>query len=59
MFFTLGFCKLTKQIYTSISDMSAKVLLTESMSLEMGAQEPWPTNVQLFQPYEAGMNILQ
>ena len=32
--------------------MSANVLLTESMSLEVGAQEPWPSNVQLFQPYE-------
>jgi len=38
--------------------MSAKVLLTESMSLEMGAQEPWPTNVQLFQPYEVEQILL-
>ena len=38
--------------------MSAKVLLTESMSLEMGAQEPWPSNVQLFQPYEVEQILL-
>ena len=38
--------------------MSAKVLLTESMSLEMGAQEPWPNNVQLFQPYEVEQILL-
>ena len=36
--------------------MSANVLLTESMSLEVGAQEPWPSNVQLFQPYEVIIN---
>jgi len=34
------------------------VLLTESMSLEMGAQEPWPQNVQLFQPYEVEQMLL-
>ena len=40
--------------FQRVSDltMSANVLLTESMSLEVGAQEPWPSNVQLFQPYE-------
>jgi len=38
--------------------MSAKVLLTESMSLEMGAQEPWPSNVQMFQPYEIEQILL-
>ena len=38
--------------------MSAKVLLTESMSLEMGAQEPWPSNVQLYQPYEVEQILL-
>ena len=40
------------------SDMSAKVLLTESMSMEMGAQEPWPSDVQLFQPYEVEQILL-
>ena len=39
--------------------MSANVLLTESMSLEVGAQEPWPSNVQLFQPYEVTLVIIQ
>jgi len=38
--------------------MSANVLLTESMSLEVGAQEPWPSNVQLFQPYEVEQVLL-
>ena len=38
--------------------MSAKVLLTESMSMEMGAQEPWPSDVQLFQPYEVEQILL-
>jgi len=38
--------------------MSANVLLTESMSLEVGAQEPWPSNVQLFQPYEVEQILL-
>ena len=43
---------------TGTRGMSAKVLLTESMSLEMGAQEPWPSNVQLFQPYEVEQILL-
>ena len=38
--------------------MSAKVLLTESMSMEAGSQEPWPANVQLFQPYEVEQILL-
>jgi len=37
---------------------SGSVLLTESMSLELGAQEPWPPNVQLFQPYEVEQILL-
>jgi len=38
--------------------MSAKVLLTETMSMEAGSQEPWPPNVQLFQPYEVEQILL-
>jgi len=38
--------------------MSSKVLYTESMTLEMGAQEPWPSNVQLFQPHELEQILL-
>lgn len=38
--------------------MSANVLLTESMTLELGAQEPWPLDVQLFQPYEVEQVLL-
>ena len=38
--------------------MSTKVLHTDSMLLEMGAQEPWPSNVQLFQPYELEQILL-
>jgi len=32
--------------------------LTESMSLELGAQEPWPANAQLYQPYEVEQILL-
>ncbi len=32
--------------------MSANVLLTQSMSLELGAGEPWPQDAALFQPFE-------
>ena len=32
--------------------MSANVLLTQSLSVEMGAGEPWPDNVALYQTYE-------
>jgi len=38
--------------------MSANVLLTESMSLEVGAMEPWPSDAQLFQPYEVEQILL-
>jgi len=38
--------------------MTGNVLLTESMSLEVGAQEPWPSNVQFFQPYEVEQVLL-
>jgi len=38
--------------------MSATVSLTESMSLEVGAMEPWPSDVQLFQPYEVEQILL-
>jgi len=38
--------------------MTGNVLLTESMSLEVGAQEPWPSNVQFFQPYEVEQILL-
>jgi len=34
------------------------VLLTQSMFLETGAQEPWPSDVQLFQPYEVEQILL-
>jgi len=38
--------------------MSASVLLTESMSLELGSQEPWPTDVELFQPRDLEQILL-
>ncbi|XP_076036792.1 metaxin-2-like [Oratosquilla oratoria] len=34
------------------------VLLTESISVELGAQEPWPNDVRLFQPYEVEQILL-
>lgn len=34
------------------------VLLTESLALELGAQEPWPQDVKLFQPYEVEQILL-
>jgi hypothetical protein len=36
--------------------MSANVLLTQSMSLELGAGEPWPQDAALFQPFEVPSN---
>lgn len=38
--------------------MSANVLLTQSMSLELGAGEPWPQDAALFQPYEVEQILL-
>jgi len=38
--------------------MSASVLLTESINMEVGSAEPWPSNVQLFQPYEVEQILL-
>jgi len=38
--------------------MSANVLLTEAMSLELGAGEPWPQDVQLFQPLDYDQVLL-
>jgi len=38
--------------------MSANVLLTESMSVEMGAGEPWPKDVALYQTYEVEQILL-
>jgi len=38
--------------------MSANVLLTESMSLELGAQEPWPQDVELYQPRDIDQVLL-
>nr|CAD7462331.1 unnamed protein product [Timema tahoe] len=34
------------------------VLLTESIAVELGAQEPWPQDVKLFQPYEVEQILL-
>lgn len=34
------------------------VLLTESLSLELGAHEPWPQDVKLYQPYEVEQILL-
>jgi len=38
--------------------MSANVLLTESVNMEVGAMEPWPSDVQLFQPFEVEQILL-
>lgn len=38
--------------------MSANVLLTESMSVEMGAGEPWPQDVALYQTFEVEQILL-
>ncbi|XP_042871433.1 metaxin-2-like isoform X2 [Penaeus japonicus] len=34
------------------------VLLTDSISVELGAQEPWPSDVKLFQQYEVEQILL-
>ncbi|XP_033230739.1 metaxin-2 isoform X3 [Belonocnema kinseyi] len=35
-----------------------KVLLAETMSMELGAQEPWPQLIKLYQPYEVEQILL-
>ncbi|XP_057369326.1 metaxin-2-like [Daphnia carinata] len=35
------------------------VLLTDSISFELGALEPWPSDVKLYQPYEVEQILLQ
>jgi metaxin len=34
------------------------VILSEALRLEVGASEPWPTDVQLYQPYEVEQVLL-
>ncbi|KAK7792350.1 hypothetical protein R5R35_009958 [Gryllus longicercus] len=34
------------------------VLLTESLAVELGAREPWPVDVKLFQPYDVEQILL-
>ncbi|KAK4306611.1 hypothetical protein Pmani_021563 [Petrolisthes manimaculis] len=34
------------------------VLLTDSISVELGAQEPWPNDVKLFQQFEVEQILL-
>lgn len=38
--------------------MSANVLLTQSLSVELGAGEPWPQDVALYQTYEVEQILL-
>ena len=48
-----------------LGKMTANVLLTQSLSVELGSAEPWPHDVALYQTYEvkrgqrggAGINI--
>jgi len=35
------------------------VLLTDSICMELGASEPWPSDVKLYQPYEVEQILLQ
>ena len=35
-----------------IGKMTANVLLTQSLSVELGSAEPWPQDVALYQTYE-------
>ena len=37
---------------------SPNVILSEALQLEVGASEPWPGDVQLFQPFEVEQVLL-
>jgi metaxin len=41
-----------------LGQMTANVLLTQSLSVELGAAEPWPQDVALYQTYEVEQILL-
>ncbi|XP_023329232.1 metaxin-2 [Eurytemora carolleeae] len=41
-----------------IGKMTANVLLTQSLSVELGSAEPWPQDVALYQTYEVEQILL-
>ncbi|EFA06445.2 Metaxin-2-like Protein [Tribolium castaneum] len=49
---------LTKKVYFKYKRRLVSMVLVDRIQIELGAQEPWPKDVKLFQPYEIEQILL-